>query len=370
MRSWKKWLLSFGAVLLAVAGIAVLTGWTLSANITGERLQRVLASPQYGDGAFVNPEPQAPTEVTWDFLREQFLGDQQREPPGPIPVVSLSPDRLRQPPAAGLRAIWLGHASTLVEIDGQRILTDPVLSQRASPFSFVGPERFHPSPIPLDQLTGIDAVVISHNHYDHLDEETIRHLSGQGTRFLVPLGVGTHLEDWDIPRDQIIELDWWENHAIGALTITATPNRHYSGRGLFDYKATLWASWSIIGPRHRVFYSGDSGYSELFRRIGERFGPFDLNIIKIGSYGPTQSWADIHMTPEDAVRVHLDVGGKRMLPVHWATFNLAIHDWDEPVERALAAAQQNGVDLVTPKPGEIVIDGRPFENTPWWRQVR
>ncbi len=304
--------------------------------------------------------------ITWEMVREQIFGGQQREPLVPLPVVPLSSAKLEMKPAEDLKAIWLGHASVLIEIAGQRLLTDPVLSERASPFQFIGPKRFHPPPIALEQLSGIDAVIISHNHYDHLDEATIRHLGSQGTRFFVPLGVGAHLEDWGIAVSQIREMDWWQTVKIGRLTITATPNRHYSGRGLFDYKATFWASWSIVGPKSRVFYSGDTGYSELFREIGDRLGPFDLNIIKIGSYGPGASWNDIHMNPEDAVQVHLDIGGKYMLPVHWATFNLAIHDWDEPIRRALKASEQHNVRLLTPKIGEAVSVDRPFVNTHWW----
>jgi L-ascorbate metabolism protein UlaG (beta-lactamase superfamily) len=368
--SWKKWLVGILAVLLVIAGTVLWLGWSLSADISGARLQRLQASPQYKDGAFINVERQAPLEITWDYLREQFFGDQQREPVGAIPVVSLAPASLEAKPAPGLRAIWLGHASVLIEIDGLRLLTDPVLSQRASPFQFVGPKRFHPSPISLSELTGIDAVVISHDHYDHLDEATIRHLGRQGTSFFVPLGVGFHLEKWGVPPSRIFEMDWWQTKKIGQLSITATPNRHYSGRGFFDYKATLWASWSIVGPEHRVFYSGDTGYSKLFRRIGERLGPFDMSIIKIGAYGPGASWLDIHMTPEDAVRVHQDVGGKQMLPVHWGTFNLGIHAWDEPIRRALDAAKEQNVPLLTPKVGELVTAGRQFSGTRWWESVR
>ena len=219
-------------------------------------------------------------------------------------------------------------------------------------------------------MTGIDAVVISHDHYDHLDMTTIQRLAPQGTRFLVPLGVGAHLERWDVPAGQITELEWWEPSRVGGLEVVCTPNQHLFRPGLLDYKATLWSSWSIVGQAHRVFYSGDTGYSKLFREIGDRYGPFDLSIIKIGAYGPGQSWLDIHMAPEDAVRVHVDVRGQRMLPVHWATFNLAIHNWDEPIERTLVAARKRGIDLVTPRVGEIVTSGNPFPASRWWARVK
>lgn len=370
MKLLKKWLIGMLAVLLFIVVAAFWLGWSLSADISGARLQRLQASPQYRGGSFVNVEPQAPFEITWDYLREQFFGEQKREPTRIVPVILVEPAGLKVKPSNGLRATWLGHASVLIEIDGHRILTDPVFSVRASPFQFIGPRRLHPPPMQLRQLTGIDAVVISHDHYDHLDEAAIRHLADQGTRFFVPLGVGAHLEAWDIAQTQIHEMDWWQEKKLGRLTIIATPSRHYSGRGFFDYKATLWASWSLIGPEHRLFYSGDTGYSKLFRQIGKRFGPFDLNIIKIGSYGPGASWLDIHMSPEDAIRVHLDVGGKRMLPVHWATFNLGIHVWDEPIERAVKAAAQENVRLLAPRIGETITAGRPFTNIRWWENVR
>jgi len=353
-----------------VVSIAFLKNWSsFGGNASEERLQRIKTNPQYEEGAFVNIERQAPYDLTWDYFKEQFFGDQQRTPPLAIPVIKIKPETLSSSPAPGLRAIWFGHASVLIEIDGHRVLVDPVFSEYASPFQFFGPQRFHAAPVELKELTNIDVVVISHDHYDHLDIATIQHLAPQGTQFFVPIGIGAHLEEWGVPEDQINELEWWESKELGELTVICTPNRHYSGRDLFDQKATLWSSWTVIGPDNRFFYSGDTGYSQLFQQIGNRFGPFDLSIIKIGAYGPGASWIDIHMTPEDAIRVHMDVKGKRMLPVHWATFNMAIHDWDEPIKRALKAAGENNVDLVTPRVGELVVVGESFLSESWWEEV-
>ncbi|MES3003663.1 MAG: MBL fold metallo-hydrolase [Pseudomonadota bacterium] len=358
------------AVLVAVAW------WVLSqpqfgAPMTGARLARAQANPQYHDGRFVNLEPEAASTTSLiDYTVRQMSGDEVRVPPKPIPVVVVDKTALAAPPPpSGLRAFWIGHAGTYVEIDGLRILMDPVFAQRVSPLP-VGPGRFHPPPIALADLPRIDAVLISHDHYDHLDMDTVRHLARRGSKFYVPLGIGAHLERWGVPTTQIEEMEWWQERAVGSARIVCTPTRHYSGRGLDNRSSTLWSSWSVIGPRHRYFYSGDTGYAKLFSDIGTRFGPFDMAFLKIGAYGPGQAWTDIHMTPEQAVQVNRDVRAKRMFPVHWSTFNLAYHDWDEPIRRAAAEAKRAGVEMVTPRIGEVVDADQPFASQSWWEAVR
>ena len=198
----------------------------------------------------------------------------------------------------------------------------------------------------------------------------MQHLAARGTRFFVPLGIGAHLERWGVPLAQIEEMEWWQKKTLGGVEFVCTPTRHYSGRGLGDRSATLWSSWSVLGPQHRFFYSGDTGYGTHFQEIGARLGPFDLAFVKIGAYGPGQSWIDIHMPPEQAVQAHRDVRAKRMFPVHWSTFNLAYHDWDEPIRRTVAEARRTGVELVTPRLGEWVDADRAFASTAWWEAVR
>jgi len=363
-----------GASLILVTGLVTfLMGCSsFGGDVAGMRLERVKASPHYDDDQFVNTVRQSPWGIgqTWDYLSEQFTGDQVRVPPGAIPVDAFPAASLTPHPAKGLRAIWLGHASVYVELDGLRLLVDPIFSDRASPFEAIGPQRFHAPPIALHDLPDIDAVLISHDHYDHLDMRTIQYLSTRGARFFVPLGVGAHLDEWGVPKGQIRELEWGQSEKLANLKIVSTPSRHYSGRGLFDYKKTFWSSWSVIGPEQRFFYSGDTGFSDHFEKIGAAYGPFDLSILKIGAYGPGASWIDIHMTPEHAVEAHLALKARRMLPVHWATFNLALHDWDAPIKRAVKAAAAKNVTLLTPRIGEVVDAAGPNRTRRWWEAVK
>jgi L-ascorbate metabolism protein UlaG (beta-lactamase superfamily) len=358
----------------SVVGLAVValysTDWLISlgGRVTGARLKRARKSPEFADGRFHNTEPSRLTTASnREMLRRQFLGKEQRHPVHPVPVVHRTARDYATPPASGLRATWIGWASVLVEIDGHVVLTDPIWSERCSPSTLVGPKRLHEPPLPLEELPRVDVVVISHDHYDHLDMPTIRTLAARGTHFAVPLGIGAHLDRWQVPAAQIHELDWRESVQLNGLTFTATPARHYSGRNPLHANDTLWSSWVIAGPRHRVFFSGDSGYSTHFAAIGAAYGPFDLTLIKIGASDPT--WAEIHMTPEEAVRTHQDVRGKVMLPVHWGTFNLAFHPWREPPDRALAAARKAGVRIVIPRPGEFVQTEGVAAQDVWWGRL-
>ena len=367
----KKILLSLVSLILLLAAAGATIGWWISTPTSQAELARMQASDYFHDGAFANPEPQSGWDFKWNELVLAVTGgEEQTSPPGKIPVTLPNPTFLDSKLAPGLRAIWLGHSSVLLEIDGVRILLDPVLSLRVSPFSFFGPSRFHPSPIPLKDMRGIDVVLISHNHYDHMDEATIRHLAEQGTKFYLPLGTAPLLQQWGIGDTQIRSFNWWEEESIEGVRFVATPARHYSNRGTVDYKETFWLSWSIVGPQHRAFFSGDTGYSKSFAEIGKKLGPFDLGVIKVGAYGPGQAWIDIHMDPENAMKTAKDVGAKLVLPVHWGTFNLAYHAWDEPIERAVVAAQPNGIKLATPRPGEMVDAANPSAVTPWWRGVK
>ncbi|MGH8530060.1 MAG: MBL fold metallo-hydrolase [Nevskiales bacterium] len=339
---------------------------TFGGAFEGARLERMRQSPQYHDGRFDN-SPRSPGGLKLIENIRKYSQGQIREPQFEIPVIPVSPDVLQQPVQPGLRAWWFGHSSVLIEMDGVRIMTDPVLSERASPFQFAGPRRFHPLPLALEQLANIDAVVISHDHFDHLDMDTIRHLARGGTQFHVGLGIGAHLERWNVPASQIVEMEWWEQVQVKGVRIHCTPARHYSGRKSMD-NSTLWSSWMLQGPRHSVYYSGDTGYAPHFREIRQRLGAADLSLMKVGAYG--EPWLDIHMDPESAVQAHLDLGAATLLPLHWATFNLAYHAWDEPILRTLAAASAKGVRVITPRVGERFEWGQPFESTDWFQSGR
>ncbi|MET0385563.1 MAG: MBL fold metallo-hydrolase [Polyangiales bacterium] len=334
----------------------------------GQRLAVLRRSSHYADGKFQNLEPSHMLQPgkTWEMLQHGLFGDEQRVPTHALPVVRRTRADYTSPPASGLRATWLGHATTLVELDGRRVLFDPMFSDRCSPVPFAGPKRFFPPPIALDQLPHIDVVAISHDHYDHLDMPSIQALAAQGAEFTVPLGMGAHLERWGVSPARISELDWYDTASVAGLRLLAAPARHYSGRGIVDRDRVQWASWILLGAKQRVFFSGDSGYSKEFANIGRHFGPFDLTLIKIGASDPT--WHEIHMSPEDAVNTHRDVRGKLMLPVHWATFNLANHAWNEPAQRFTAAADAKHIDYTVPRPGEFVEPGTNEPRDTWWSQ--
>jgi L-ascorbate metabolism protein UlaG (beta-lactamase superfamily) len=257
----------------------------------------------------------------------------------------------------------------LIEIDGLRVLTDPVWGPRASPSRLAGPKRFQPVPVALAALPPIDLVLVSHDHYDHLDYPTIRALAKADVPFVTSLGVGAHLQAWGVRPERITELDWWESHALpGAdLTVTAAPSQHFSGRGLKDRNATLWSSLVIRSARHAVFFSGDTGLTTEYAAVAQRLGPFDLVMLEIGAFHP--SWGDIHLGPANALKALQLLGGGAFLPVHWGTFSLALHAWDEPVETLLSLAPRQGAQLVMPRLGEPVEPSRAEGVMPWWRGV-
>ena len=337
-------------------------------HASGERLARMERSPEWHDDHFANP--QAMWSDMRDALLRAFAGGPDVEPAAPVPVARTDPAALAVAPASGLRVTWFGHSSTLLEVDGTRVLTDPIWSDRASPFEWVGPRRWYPPTIALDRLPAIDAVLISHDHYDHLDWATIVAMRAWKNVFIVPLGIGAHLQRWGIPPERIVELDWWQSTRVGALTVTLVPARHASGRVSGRSDLTLWGGFALVGDQHRVYYSGDTGLFDGMAEIGRRFGPFDVAMIEAGQYDA--DWPDWHLGPEQSVLSARRVDAKALIPVHWGLFRLAPHGWTEPVERVLAAARCTDLPVITPRPGQAIEPTalRPGDSTRWWPDAR
>lgn len=362
----RRGLAGLGLVFLATLAVALIEGWqAFGTRASGERRARMERSPQWSAevGTFVNPQPLY--NDWWGMLT--MASSEYATPSAPLDVLTPPPSRFATPPATGLRVTWLGHSTLLVELDGHVILTDPVWGERVSPVGWAGPARWYPPPIPLEALPPLDAVVISHDHYDHLDYATVVRMRDWEVPFIVPLGVGAHLAYWGIPEARILEVDWWERTQLGELEIVCTPARHASGRVLLDKDATLWASYAFISPRHRVYFSGDTGLFPALEEIGARLGPFDVTLIEAGAYG--SAWPDWHLGPEQAVTAHQMVNGRALLPIHWGLFDLAYHGWTEPMERVLAAAERQGVEVLTPRPGASVEPGAAPAFERWWPDV-
>jgi L-ascorbate metabolism protein UlaG (beta-lactamase superfamily) len=342
---------------------------TFGGKAAGARRERMRASPRWAGEGFRNVHPILPglrENVPMPSWTEVFCGTERSYPRGPLPSVDPLAGWAR-PPSSGLRATWLGHSTVLVEIGGVRVLTDPVWGARASPSRLVGPKRYQPVPVPLKAMPPIDVVVLSHDHYDHLDYPTVRELAKRDVPFVASLGVGAHLGAFGVRPERITELDWWESHQVKGIEVTATPSQHFSGRGLKDRNATLWSSFVIRSPRHRVFFSGDTGLTTEYELIRQKLGPFDLVMLEVGGRHP--AWGDIHLGPEHALQALALLGGGLFLPVHWGTFTLATHAWDEPAEALLELAPKAGARLLMPRLGAPVEPAHAESVTPWWRTV-
>jgi L-ascorbate metabolism protein UlaG (beta-lactamase superfamily) len=365
---WKRagWAL-LGLFTLGVVLVVVLlaVAWKpMGQTATGERLQRMTRSPHWAEDRFVDVMPRVEPDI-WKILPMWMEAPlPYRRPQVPLPILRRKKQEFSEPPPSGLRITWLGHSTLIVEIDGFSILIDPVWGDYVAPLPISAARRFAPPPLPFSELPDVDAVLISHDHYDHLDYPTVLSLAQRNVPFYVPLGVGAHLSYWGIAKERIIESDWWDERSLGELKLVCGPARHFSGRSLSDRDTTLWAGWAIIGPIHRVYYTGDTAMFPGFSEMGERYGPFDATLVESGAYNAM--WADVHLGPEQAVRAHQMLRGKVMIPVHWGMFDLALHGWTEPVERVLLAAEKAAVVVRTPHPGESIEPTVPGASSRWW----
>lgn len=360
-RRWRR-RLAVAALLSALAGV-------LLVNAAARPPRAYPDSPQFHDGAFHNAVTPKGPEGAGDVLKlwwKFFFGKRPTtRPDTQLPVQPLTRADLE---AAPDHHLWrLGHSTVLMKLDGGFWITDPVFSERASPVQFAGPKRFHAPAIALDELPPLRGVILSHDHYDHLDRASIQALTTRAQVFLTPLGVGDTLVRWGVAPERVIQLDWWQSTQIDGLHFTATPAQHFSGRTPFRKNPTLWASWVVQTPALKLFFSGDTGYFDGFKAIGERLGPFDVTLMENGAYDPL--WSGVHMLPEQSVQAHQDLRGGWMLPIHNSTFDLAFHDWQAPMETVLSLAEQRGVSLSTPRMGEPVnlLAMRTFER--WWKPL-
>ncbi|HSD87869.1 MAG TPA: MBL fold metallo-hydrolase, partial [Kofleriaceae bacterium] len=323
---------------------------------------------QYRDGTFHNTAGvrDGVKGGMGPMLREWMFGGQERRPPVPLPV-ERPHDTWAKTTSTGQRVTWLGHSTVLLELEGRRVLTDPVFGNRIGPSRFVGPRRFHPVPAKLDELPPLDVVLLSHDHFDHLCASTMRELARRDVPIVTALGVGAHLERYGVAPGRITELDWFESAVVGGVRFTATPSQHFSGRSIGGRNKTLWASWVIESERRKVFFSGDTGLTDEFAAIGKTFGPFDLVMLEIGAFHP--AWGTIHLGPENALEAFRMLGGGTLLPVHWGTFSLGFHAWNEPGEQLLELAPRHDARILTPRLGVAFEPEHLDGPTPWWREV-
>lgn len=332
------------------------------------KMEKIEKSQQYENGKFVNLNPEPDLNfgkmlpIMWDFL---FTGN-DRKPDVDIPRQEINFEQIKNSKNDELKITWVGHSSQIINIDGKIILTDPVFENKTV---FMGPSRYNGDvPLNMDEIPEIDLVLISHNHYDHFNSNTLEELNNKTKMFLVPLMVGAQLEELGIPREKITELDWWDEvKPFENFMVAFTPTQHFSGRGLFDRNETLWGSFVVEGPYHKIYFSGDSGYFEGFKEIGNKYGPFDYTLMECGAYN--EKWHYVHMFPEESVQANIDLKGKVMQPMHWGTFDLALHAWYDPMVRVVKAADSLGVKISTPIIGETITVNENLITERWWEAL-
>lgn len=337
-----------------------------------DTLSRIESSPQFSEGKFRN---KAETRIfsiknAWAGLKEVAFNNHPRTvPKQAIPTIEVEHQQFLKE-GEEVKFARLGHSTLLIRLGNKNWLTDPVFSERVSPVQWMGPKRFHDVPMDLNDLPNIEGVVISHSHYDHLDHASIMRLKDSVNHFIVPLGIGDILRNWGVDDQKIVELDWWEKVQIDDVDIVSTPAQHFSGRSLTDSDETLWSSWVIKNAHSSIYFSGDTGYFDGFKDIGERYGPFDYAFMECGAYN--QQWRDIHMMPEDTLQAFLDVQGKVLVPVHNGTFDLSNHAWYDPFEQIHQLAQEHDVKLLTPVIGDVVNSNQAPEmfSRLWWQTLQ
>jgi len=368
-------------ILISIGGIIFINfSPQFGAKTTGPSYERFIRSENFKDGKFRDIEKTAAMTKSGVISLLQYFVKGNTVPINAIPTEKGIPfkgddlaaatgknnlDSYKQKQESNVKVTWFGHSALLLEINSRKIFFDPMLGNVAAPLPWLGPKRFNEYlPMKIEDIPEIDAVLISHDHYDHLDYWSIINLKDKVKIFYVPLGIAAHLKSCGVDESKIVELDWWEEAKLEELIFTCTPSRHFSGRGLFSKDSTLWCSWIVKDENTNIFFSGDTGYSQNFKKIGEKFGPFDLTFLECGQYN--EGWAEVHMMPEETVQAHIDLKGELLMPIHWGAFKLSIHTWQEPVERLLAKANLLNVKVTTPRIGEQVILVKSIPSSRWW----
>lgn len=372
-RNFKKVLYLLGGIicLFTIAAVVVVNHYPpLGGNSTGKRLARMRNSVHHKDEIYENLNP-VNKDYGWEFmkkmLRKQLKGNPNRKPTKSLPVKRWNKEAVQNLSDSITTAVWYGHSAFYLKMNGKNILLDPMFGKYTTPVPFDKSSRFNDTlPIAIKDLPIIDVIVLSHDHYDHLDYGSILQLKDKTRQFIVPLGVGAHLERWGVDASKITELDWYEEVVIDDLTFSCTPAQHFSGRSLNDKFRTLWCSWVIAG-KHKIYFSGDSGYFSEFKTIGEKYGPFDVCLMECGQYD--ELWHDIHMYPEQTAQAYLDLKGKMLIPIHWGAFTLATHDWDDPILQLEEICRKENIHLATPMIGEEIMIGKKQEFSTWWKEL-
>lgn len=370
----KKGIKMIGTIALSIVGLAVLGGGLFlgfspefGGKHSAEDIKRYEQSEHYNKGVFQNLTTTKMDMSARDMasIMKEFLSKKGEKTPDYEPPFKKVDSTLLADSQDDFSFVWFGHSTFFLKMGGKKILLDPMFSDVPAPHPALGKKRFQSDlPIDIEQLPTIDYVFISHDHYDHLDYQSIKKLKEKVECFFVPLGVGAHLRKWGVDKGQIQEFNWWEEHMIGDLQLAFTPARHFSGRGLSNRFSTLWGSWVIKNEKHRIFFCGDSGYDTHFKEIGEKYGPFDIAFMECGQYNDL--WCEIHMMPEETAVASKDLKAKYMMPIHWGAFSLAMHPWTEPVVRVQKKAREIGVSVVVPMVGEYVRELDNINNYHWW----
>ncbi len=362
--------LAFGRAFRRIFTCITIMRKQFGGRVSPALLKKYAQSPNWDGEKFVNLE-ETLMKVSFQhlpgLLYKRFCEKNEREPLTPLPVVPFDTESFLSP-LEQARFLWYGHSVVLMRVHHQTILIDPMLGPDASPVAPFSTNRFSENTLDLiDTFPDIDLLLLTHDHYDHLDHDSIQKLRPKVKKYLVALGVARHLVKWGVPEHDITEFDWWDQHQVADLQFTFTPTRHFSGRGLSDRAKSLWGGWVIQSPKEKIYFSGDGGYGAHFKEVGRRLGPFDFAFMECGQY--YELWRPIHLYPEESVQAAQEVNAACVMPVHWGGFSLAMHSWKEPVERFVAAARQAQLPVMTPRLGQLFTVGAEEHTKAWWAEL-